>query len=168
MKSVAPKAFFLTLAAFALFLGGHANANQGHKKTHSAAHLHVFKMTTPLMKMSKSPWSSWTISSTMMSQSITSHVDSSKLSAAEIWADTPAGRCIQFRESTTINGVTFNPQANNNIWQFEGGTWNGELGMPGKPGDFPRSVQNKEAYDLYLARKYQPWQADDYYCARFE
>lgn len=78
-------------------------------------------------------------------------------SAEETWLNSAASRCIQLRESTTINGKTLDPRAHGNIWQFERDQWKITTGLSGHPGSYTRAVQNHAAYMLYLQRSWQPW-----------
>ena len=90
------------------------------------------------------------------------------LTPLELWLRTPAVACILLHESTTINGVTLNPGADGNRFQFQNGQWKTTTGLSGSPGSYPVAVQDAAAFSLWQSRGYQPWQADDYWCKRYE
>ena len=88
--------------------------------------------------------------------------------ALQRWVNSPAVRCILLHESTTINGVTLNPLAHNNRYQFESNQWTITTGLTGPPGSYSSAVQDAAAYSLWRSRKYEPWAADDEWCKRYE
>ena len=90
------------------------------------------------------------------------------VSPEDQWLASAAAQCVELHESSTVNGKTLNPLANGNIWQFEYGQWTYTTGLTSPPGASSAAVQNKAAYELYLQRRWQPWQADDYWCKRYE
>jgi hypothetical protein len=76
------------------------------------------------------------------------------------WLQSRAAKCVEFHESTTINGITYNPRAFGNIWQVQGSTWL----LPLPPGHYSAAVQNAAAYALWLRRGWEPWLADYRVC----
>lgn len=169
-RPAAPRIAFLLVLLMVSF-----HFRSSPSATSSVSTRHPIKLTFTYMSLAvdqmevlkSSTSTAPSVTSTTTTTTTTPHL--TILTAAERWASTQAAVCIRFHEST--DGA--NPLAYNNLYQFEGQTWNspvslGGLGMPGAPGQFSRSVQNTEAYRLYLERGYQPWQADDYYCAKYE
>jgi hypothetical protein len=59
---------------------------------------------------------------------------------------------VEFHEST-------DGELSDNIFQIEPSTW-ASLGMTGEAGSYPVTVQDQEAYELWLSRGWEPWLAD--------
>lgn len=81
------------------------------------------------------------------------------------WLASLAAKCVLRSESTTVNGVTLNPRAHGNRWQFEGTTWRSVSGLPGEAGSYPAAVQDAEAYKLWKRNGWLvDWKADERVC----